>query len=49
MKRLTPSMRSALIDLELDHLWALYPGDRAYSLAEIVTVLPLAQLGNGWP
>lgn len=47
--RLTPSMRSALIDLELDHLWVLYPGDRSYPLAEKVTVLPLAQLANGWP
>lgn len=47
--RLTPSMKSALIDLELDHLWVLYPGDRRYPLAEKVTVLPLAQVGNAWP
>lgn len=46
--RLTPSMKSALIDLELDHLWVLYPGDRRYPLAEKVTVLPLAQVGNAW-
>ena len=47
--RLTPSMKSALVDLELDHLWVLYPGDRSYALAEKVTALPLAQLGNSWP
>ena len=47
--RLTPSMKSALLDLELDHLWVLYPGDRRYPLAEKVTVLPLAQLGTVWP
>lgn len=46
--RLTPSMKSALVDLELDQLWILYPGDRSYPLAEKVTVLPLAQLGMGW-
>lgn len=46
--RLTPSMRSALDDLELDHLWVLYPGDRSYPLAENITVLPLAQLVKGW-
>ena len=47
--RLTPSMKSALSDLELDHLWVLYPGDRRYPLADKVTVLPLAQVGNAWP
>jgi hypothetical protein len=46
--RLTPSMKSALDDLELDHLWVLYPGDRSYPLAENITVLPLAQLVKGW-
>ncbi len=46
--RLTPSMKSALDDLELDHLWVLYPGDRSYPLAENITVLPLEQLVKGW-
>jgi predicted AAA+ superfamily ATPase len=45
--RLTPSMRVALEDLRLDHLTVLYPGDRAYSLAERVTVLPVARLAVG--
>ena len=46
--RLTPSMKSALDDLELDHLWVLYPGDRSYPLGENITVLPLEQLVKGW-
>jgi uncharacterized protein len=39
---LTPSMRIALADLKLDHLYVLYPGDRAYSLGKKVEVVPLA-------
>lgn len=45
--RLTPSMRIALDDLALDHLVVIYPGVRAYSLAERVTVTPLTQLVQG--
>jgi len=45
--RLTPSMRSALQDLELDQLVVIYPGDRAYPLADRVMALPLAQLAQG--
>jgi len=44
--RLTPSMRIALEDLELDHLFVIYPGARAYPLADCVTVLPLVQLAR---
>lgn len=47
--RLTPSMKSAVHDLELEHLWVLYPGDRRYALAEKVSVLPMTQLGSAWP
>ena len=39
---LTPSMRSALVDLRLDRLWVIYPGERRYALHERVTVVPLA-------
>jgi hypothetical protein len=46
--RLTPSMTSALRDLDLAHLWVLYPGDRAYPLAPKVTVLPLAEVPDRW-
>lgn len=45
--RLTPSMRSALEDLGLDHLVVIYPGTRAYPLSDRVTVLPLAHLAAG--
>ena len=41
--RLTPSMRHALVDLKLDLLWVIYPGNIAYSLHERAQVLPLTQ------
>jgi hypothetical protein len=31
--------------LELAHLWGVYPGDRAYPLAEGVSTLPLTGIG----
>ena len=40
----TRSMRTALADLRLDHLWVLYPGDRTYSLDDRITVLPAARI-----
>ena len=46
---LTASMRTALADLQLDHLTVLYPGSRDYALAERVTVMPLASLAAGDP
>ena len=42
--RLTPSMRTALHDLRLDALYAVYPGTRRYALAEKVEAVPLAEL-----
>ena len=44
---LTPSMRIALTDLRLDHLTVLYPGTKPYSLADCVSVMPLATLAEG--
>ena len=44
--RLTASMRTALVDLHLDRLIVLYPGNRAYPLAERVQVLPLTRLAD---
>lgn len=41
--RLTPSMRHAMTDLQLDLLWVIYPGEHAYPLAERIRVLPLGQ------
>jgi hypothetical protein len=46
--RFTPSMASARKDLELAHLWVLYPGDRAYPLADGVSTLPLADIFDQW-
>jgi len=40
--QLTPSMRTALADLKLDHLYVLYPGARRYTLGKNVEVMPLA-------
>lgn len=44
--RMTPSMRIAMEDLRLDQLTVLYPGDRAYPLADRVAVRPLTVLGG---
>jgi predicted AAA+ superfamily ATPase len=41
--RLTPSMRTALTDLKLDRLVVIYPGERRYSLAENVEVIPFSE------
>lgn len=41
----TRSMRSAVDDLELQHLWVVYPGDVRYDLDERVSVVPVTQLG----
>jgi hypothetical protein len=34
-------MRIAMADLKLDHLYVVYPGERAYTLAKKVEVVPL--------
>ena len=41
---LTPSMRFALMELSLRHLWVVYPGKEKYSLSKNITVAPLAGL-----
>jgi predicted AAA+ superfamily ATPase len=43
---LTPSMRVALADLKLDELSVVYPGEKRYTLAKKVEVVPLALLVN---
>ena len=40
----TRSMRVSLNDLELAHLWVVYPGDEAYPLDERISVLPVANI-----
>ncbi len=44
--RLTPSMRAALEDLELDQLFITYPGNLAYPIAEKVSALPIPAIRN---
>ena len=40
----TRSMRVALADLGLEHLWIVYPGNDAYELDERLSVLPLRSI-----
>lgn len=42
--KLTKSMISAANDLELEHLWVLYPSDKAYPLATNISALPLTDV-----
>ncbi len=36
-------MRIAMTDLKLDKLFVVYPGEKSYSLAKNIEVLPLAK------
>jgi len=45
---LTRSMKMALKDLDLQHLWVVYPGKEDYLLAKNVSVLPLADIPADW-
>ncbi len=47
--RMTRSMINAIEDLNLAHLWVLYPGDRAYPLADKASTLPLESVAGSWP
>ena len=42
--RTTRSMRVAIADLQLQHLWIVYPGNETYSLDERITVLPVSRV-----
>ena len=44
--RLTPSMRAAITDLELNKLLVIYPGPHSYALAENIRTVPLARLAE---
>ena len=41
---LTPSMRTALTELSLEHLWVVYPGTETYRLSREVTVAALGDI-----
>ncbi|NTU59610.1 MAG: DUF4143 domain-containing protein, partial [Deltaproteobacteria bacterium] len=47
--RLTPSLRIALDDLELERIAVVYPGNRRYGLADRVEAVPLAAVVDGVP
>jgi len=42
--KISKSMQSALSDLQLEHLWVIYPGIHRYPLQEKITALPLSDL-----
>ena len=42
----TKSMHVVLKDLELEHLWVVYPGNQHYAMTESITALPLKEIGN---
>ncbi len=43
---LTRSMHVALQDLQLDHLWIVYPGSEMYKLHESISAIPLESVKN---
>ena len=46
--KLTKSMSMVQKDLNLSHLWVVYPGDQGYRLNETVSVVPLKDIGETW-
>ncbi len=46
--KLTKSMQSCMSDLELAHLWIVYPGKQKYKLATNITTLPLTEISENW-
>jgi len=45
---LTKSMRAAMDDLKLDHLFVVYPGEQALELGEKAELLPIQRLPERW-
>ncbi|MEK6776608.1 MAG: ATP-binding protein [bacterium] len=46
--RATRSMTTAINDLNLAHLWVIYPGSDSYPLAENISVLSLSDVRGEW-
>jgi len=46
--RRTRSMTTVINDLNLEHLWVVYPGKEPYPLADNISVLPFSQVGGEW-
>lgn len=47
--KISKSMRIAIKDLNLDHLWVVYPGKDQYPMDERISTLPLLALEAGTP
>ncbi|GBE53252.1 hypothetical protein BMS3Bbin14_01738 [bacterium BMS3Bbin14] len=45
--KISKSMHIALADLRLSHLYVIYPGKESYPVAENISVVSLADAGNG--
>jgi hypothetical protein len=45
----TPSMRGAMADLDLAHLWVIIPGSAGFRLSPRITALPLSDVRDPWP
>ena len=45
--RLTPSMRIAIEDLNLEQIAVVYPGKRRYTLVKNVQAVPLEAIADG--
>jgi predicted AAA+ superfamily ATPase len=46
--KLTKAMTIAIKDLDLQHLWVIYPGKDKYQLNKKVTVLPITNIQADW-
>lgn len=47
--RLTKSMSIVVEDLNLEHLWVVYPGKESYPLSERISAIALQDVGDSWP
>jgi hypothetical protein len=47
--KMTPSMTSAIKDLDLSHLWVVYPGEKSYALGQNASTLPVTAINACWP
>lgn len=46
--KLTRSMQIVCADLNLQHLWVIYPGNDQYRLSENITAIPLTSIPAAW-
>ena len=45
---ITSSIKNAIDDLKLEHLWIVYPGSDEYQLADNISVTPLKHITGEW-